>query len=217
MAYRSSAKTQGLGPSLAATMPTIVAGDILIACASTDTAASLTTSGSTWNALNTKTQAAPDGQGYGLWWRQAAGGDTLTVGNGTAQDLTIFVGSWSGRSSSTPGFASTTNNTTSNASVVTLTVTGVTAANGDDIIVIPLLDVTASNVWAFSTPASYTQRHTTTASWSQASFNTQDNVGAGATGNFSITATFAGGNAGWSGYVVNIAAGGDVLMAQAVL
>jgi hypothetical protein len=212
MAYRSSSSTSFTGTTvLTATAPAgVVAADRLLAAITQDSAASAFTPATGWTSISNGDQASPDGQSTELFEKKnATGSDSYNfVTDNNTRDAIVQVVALSGRDNVAAATFSNTTNTTSNATPISVSMTGVTAVLGDDIVVYVSLDQTVTgDTWSFTPPASYTERHdVTVAEWSHLTTATQDSVSAGATGALALTATrlTGSGNAGYGGWVVAV-------------
>lgn len=101
----------------------------------------------------------------------------------------------------------TTNNTTQNTSPVTVSLTGVTALAGDDILWLTFIDdSTTGIVSTIDPPTSYTQAQENISGRDNVHFSYRDNVSAGATGAIDGAATLSSGTAPYVGLVVRIGA-----------
>lgn len=223
MAFRSSAlgtHASGGGTSISATPAGVQAGDYLLAWLIIDgSGASPTSVPSGWSLQDTNDQTGPDGQTMLLYSKApASGSDSFSWGITSGEGAILFTAAWSGRNTGAAPTIAKAQNTSSNASPITVNATGVTAASGDDIAVVFQVDQTAGTAtWTFSQPTNYTERHDdSTVDWISGALDTRDNVSAGATGTISSTATrtAGSGNGGWGTFVVALAqaaAGGVVV------
>lgn len=218
MAFRSSATTtQGAGISadLVATMPAGVAsGDQLIALTTWDGFNTSVTPPADWNLLDFHSNSAPDGQTIVLWTKVATGSEGATQ-TWSAQTKAVvgIIAAWSGRSSTplTSSEVVKTNNTSSNASPISVSLTGITASTSDDIAVFIGLDNPSSSQWSFSQITNYTNQATgNSGDFAVGNFQYRNNVSSGATGSLATTATrdSGTGNAGWGGFVIRIPVAG---------
>lgn len=198
---------------LTATAPAgVVAADRLLAAITVDFEATTFTPATGWTSIADGDQADPDGQSTELFEKKnATGSDAYNfISSDSSRDHIVQVVAFSGRNNTTAATVSTTINTTSNATPISVSLTGVTAVLGDDILVFTSLDQTITDdTWSFAPPASYTERHDVTVTeWSHLTTATRDNVSAGATGALALTATrlTGSGNAGYAGFVVAVPA-----------
>ena len=216
MAFRSaSTPTSSNGTAVSIAKPAGVAsGDIVLLFVTTDVSGKTCSTPTGFTAYSTNGQATPDGHSNFAFWRRFDGGEganiTCTIGGG-GDDWIAQCAAWSGRHATDPPVVQlTTPNTSSNATPVSVALTGVTASTGDDIAWWGSLDKTTSVSWTFSPPGSYTEASDTTLGWCASSLAYRDNVSSGATGTLTATATGTN-SAGFAGYVVRIpvAAGGS--------
>lgn len=213
MAFRSSALAQGSGvTSLTATPAGVVAGDYLCGVFAQDGGASGPTVPTGWVERVNNDTVGPDGGRNRYGDKIAAGGDDFTWTVPSAAGMLVNV-ALSGRNTTTPRTAvAGEKNETSNASPISVSHTGVTAAAGDDVLVFMALDQTAAaDQWNFSTITGYTEQHDdSTTDWLTSAFDYRENVSAGATGALNSTATQTSGTtgAGWSVIVAAIASDG---------
>lgn len=217
MAFRSSATSSQAnagGPSFPVTMPAgIVVGDTLLVFLNSDGASqALTPPGAGyWTSLGSQSLSGPDGETFLIYGRIVDGTEgatqTWTI---LGKAITGFAAAWSGRSGAliTSSNVIATANTTSNATPVSASMTGVTAAASDDVAAFIGLDVTAAGpTWTFSTISGYSNQATANSGDASISnIQTRDNVSAGATGSLAttLTRTAGTGNTGYGGFVVNI-------------
>lgn len=216
MALRSSAVAFSASGAITATPSGVQVDDYLGGWFLTDNATNtlVPPSGWTQRASIVWPAGSPDGGQQFYADKIATGSDSFQFSDtSNPAARTLFCGAWSGRDTASPRSTApvTTLNTTSNASAISATINGITASLGDDIAIGLGTDQTlAAGRWTFSTIAGYTERQDgVNNDWtSGAGLQTQDNVVAGATGNFSVTITnSATGNAGYGGIVVAIKAG----------
>jgi hypothetical protein len=145
-----------------------------------------------------------------VYWRVATGSDPTTSSTtaGSAQ-TSAYIGAWSGRVGTTPTAVESFNSTAAN-SPISISATGITAAQGDDIAVFYGLDIGAqTDTWSYGTVTNYTSQLTyNSTDWDSSNVQTRDNVAVGATGTLDTTATRTGGaaNAAWAAIVVAMAA-----------
>lgn len=215
MAYRSSSSTSFAGTSaLTATAPAgVVSGDRLLALITDDNAAQTLTPATGWAAsIGNADLATPDGQSIEAFEkRNASGSDSYNfVASGTNEAI-VQVLAFSGRDTVAPATITVTTNTTANATPIAVSLSGVTALEGDDVAALLAMDQTSStDVWDSTAPTGYTERQDVgNAAWCVAAVSTRDNVSAGATGALTMTSTRTAGSgtAGYGGFVVAIPAG----------
>lgn len=207
MAFRSAAATVGAGHTTSINLPAgIQAGDsILIGC-SADTSGgnwSTSTLGGGVGLLAGPTDINFDGQTialYGGVYTSGAISFTVTSGGG---DFCYYAICFSGRATSTPfALQETTPVTTPTTSI---SLTGVTAASGDDIAAFFMLDTGGGTVTQSGYNFSLTEQIDTGQGFTMAAVATRDNVSSGATGNLTSTASDATAFGGW---VVRVASSG---------
>jgi len=211
VAYRSSTTTSFSGTTvLTATAPAgVVAGDRLLAGVAVDGTITVTPATNWTNIGSTLSMTVPDTQGHSLHEKKVATGSDLYnfVGSSVAGAI-IQVVCLSNRHATTAAVIGETNPNTGNVSPFTMTLTGVTAAQDDDIIAFSEINGSAqTDTWGTDSPTNYTERHDAANSdWVCAETNTRDNVSAGATGSLTMTATIIVGtnNAGYSAFVVAV-------------
>ena len=212
MAFRSSALgSSAAGGTITATPAGAAVDDYLSGIVATDSGSLTPTSPTGWVERVNNDQGAPDGARFRFADKIAVGSDSFTWDAKDSGNSYVINSANSGRNTSTPRTANTgEQNTTANASPVAVSHTGVTAANGDDVLVYMQLDQTAGvATWNFSQITNYTERQDDTAlDWVTVAMDSRDNVSAGATGALDSTATLTAGtgNAGWGVIVVAIAA-----------
>jgi hypothetical protein len=213
MAFRSSAiASASVAGTLTATPTGVAAHDYLLALYTIDFGSGANdtmTPPSGWSQqVNVDfVTATPDGQEVWLADKNdATGSDAFgfTDSDGNGGGRALICSAWTGRNNTTPLSITptTTKNTTANASPISATLNGITAQAGDDVAVFAGTDQTdAGGRWTFSQITSYTERNDgVNTDWvSGIGLQTQDAVGAGATGNFSTTITNGGSGAG-AGY-----------------
>lgn len=218
-AYRSSSVNSGLGVvTVTGNLPSgTVDGDWLLAWLVSDVDSGVSTVPSGWTEIVNASQATPDGQNARLYVKVASSEPASwnwTLPN--SRDWVMIVGAWSGRNTGGSLTTVSTINTSSNATPISVALTGLTAASGDDLAWFAQLDQQSNtDVWSFTaSPASFTERQDLNSGWVMGTLHTRDNVSAGATGTLTGTATRSSGtaNAGWSGVVVAlpVSSGGAV-------
>jgi hypothetical protein len=139
----------------------------------------------------------------GSWscaWKLATGSEpstyTVNVATGGSGNIKAVAGAWSGRAS-TPGAAVVSSAAGNAVTPVTVTLTGYTAATGDDVLVfIGLADTDSAGSWATSNSIAYTTRQDLndngTFRGGVLNISTIDNISAGATGTLHFTETGSG-------------------------
>jgi hypothetical protein len=212
MAFRAAASNAGSGTSLVVTKPTGTAsGDVLMAFWNNAGSGSSTI---TWPSGFTEEANAnmvtPDTTTIRCASKTAGGSEPAdyTITSSTNDACTAAILAFSGRDTGAAITPVVTNNTSTLSSPITVSLTGVTAANGDDLIWMASPSLTGTNPGTYTAPASFTERvdvaHT---QYSSMGIATRDNVSAGATGNIDGTLTGSS-NAGYGGFVINLAASG---------
>lgn len=209
-AYRASSDSFNNGATATGTKPTGTAdADWLLAWVVADGTSRISSVPSGWAQVVDASDSGPDGQTAILYSKIASGEPAswdwgLTGGC----DWIVIVGAWSGRNTGGSLVSQGTTNTSSNATPISMALTGITAASGDDLAWFGQLDKQGgTDVWSWTaSPASHTERQDQDVTWVASTLHTQDNVSAGATGTMTGTATRSSGasNAGWSGVVVAI-------------
>lgn len=138
---------------------------------------------------------------------------TVAIGGGNGVAFNVILVIVSGRTNTAPTIT-TTNDAAEGASPQNIPLTGVTAADGDDIILVNAGESgNAAGTWAItSVPTNYTSRGTATLTgvFSGGFINvaTRDNVAAGATGTLTSVATLAGQSVETYGAVIRLASAG---------
>lgn len=219
MAFRSSAKANATSGSVTATPPSVVAGDLLIAHFNHDSGSNPTPSG--WTLIDSDTYF-PDGQVGAIYYRVATGTDSFTFSSDTGFGMALTVSAYSGRDTSSPFSATAvkTVNSSNNSSPVSVSMSGITASAGDDIVVVCGGDQPSDVArWSASTISSYTLRQNQVNEdyCSAITLQTRDNVSAGATGSLAFTFTRTGGSdgLGYLGWVLALKAGAGGITATA--
>ena len=209
MAFRSIAQANVAGGS-ASTNPGLptgsVAGDTLIAYYTSDGTGggNLLPTGFTLGSNDNVTNG--DAQTLGWGWKVAVGSDATTFANTGASAFGCFIAAYSGRVTVSPVETSSVNNpnlVTPPSSPVTVTGTGVTTANVDDIVFLASVDTNGLN-GTWSPGGSLNTRGTIPAasSFSAAAFYDFTQSSSGATGNQTATWTQSGAFGNITGYVV---------------
>lgn len=212
MAFRAAASNSGSANNLTVTKPTGTAsGDILLAFW---TNAGSNTSTITWPSGFTEeanaSQASPDTTTIRCASKVAGGSEPAdyNIQSSTNDACCAAILAFSGRDTGAAITPVVTNNTSTLSTPITVSLTGVTAANGDDVVWMAAPSLTGTNPGTWTPPTNYTERvdvaHTQYASMGIA---TRDAVSAGATGNLDGVLTGSS-NAGYGGFVINLAASG---------
>lgn len=230
MAYHDSTTANGANQTPSVAVPNaggaspLAADDIVILVASTDSAdADFQTAdwptGFTELAEATHAAGAPDGHSMAIGWKRLTGADTGSytfgnIGGGAAPDWVCQAFAFRGRHTTNPPVISTTaQNTSANASPVSVTANGVTALDGDDLLMISAPDVDADGIGNLhAPPTDYIEREDSERAWTNLAGFTRENVAAGATGNITATFSLTSGGSGWVAWLVRIPvadAGGD--------
>jgi len=130
-----------------------------------------------------------------------AGSYTFTVSGGPTSTPIVAMVASSGRITSNPTNFTVTSDTLGHNggnSPVTVTLSGVTALAGDDLLFVPVMNNTAA--WSFTAPSGFVNQQTATANPSNSdkgamNLQTKDNISSGAAGpTGSITTTATGAN-----------------------
>lgn len=216
MALRSSAvASRTASGDVTATPAGVASGDYLGVYIAIDSNPGTVTPPAEWTLQVNSGQAAPDAQSQRYYDKVSDGSDSFTFNTSTT--AIMISSAWTGRNTTTPLSTTpvVTTNTSSNATPVSATISGITATSGDDIMVLMNTNATAAaDRWSWSTITDYTeQQDSHTVNWVGGAFDSRENVGGGATGNLSATITrdTGTGNAGYSAIIIAIAAaaGGD--------
>lgn len=211
MAYRSSSSTSGATTTITVPVPAGAAtNDIAILVVSIDN----TTHGTiTWPSGFTEFYdtelTGPDGHTQGMAWKRLTGADsgnyTITYGNGN--DYVAMCVLFSGRDTTNPPVHNYASSTSSNTSPISVNATAVTASDGDDMMWVGGLDVTASGAGnGCAAPTNYTECQDVENGWANASVATRDNVSAGSTGTVTGTYSLSSNAAGWQSSLIRIPA-----------
>lgn len=211
-AYSTSYAALG-GTSYVYTNPGVVDGQAMVVQASWDGSGGGVTPPAGWTPLLNLDNTV-DANTSRVYWKIAAGEGASWTWINTAQSsgrITLYA--FDGRSALVPT-AGVKQNEGGGGGVdtpATVTALGVTAAQGDDIIMLTDLDVvTDANVWGFSAYSGGLTKRTevTDSHWLWDSGATIDNVNAGATGNYTCTITRTSGIAktGWCTGILALAA-----------
>ena len=214
VAIRSSSSTYNDSTSVSVPVPTGVAvNDIVIVVASIDNqTATISPPNGTWTTLDQKAQVSPDGQDSAVFWKRLTAADTgsytFTATASAWFDVAAiaFIGA---STTNTPSISASNINTTLNASPITVTANGLTAANGDALMFVGAADSNGQYASIWGTPSGFVggpQEPASGTSWSQIDTATSTNSSTGATGNISATLTDAavGFKAGYTAWLVRI-------------
>lgn len=219
--FRSSTavtRAAAAGTTITGTAPAgLVVGDLLLAFVAYDGVVgdSITPPANDgWVSLGSGgwATATPDGGKYEVFAKIAASSNSYVFTTTAANNAVILVGAWAGRHTITPiRFAVVTNNTTGNATPISIALLGGIVQKRDDIAVFAALDATVgTDVWVYAPPATYTERQDSSAAqFASATLDTFDNVSTEAnTGTLTVAGTRSSGTgvAGWGGIVVAIMA-----------
>lgn len=195
----------------------VLAGDIVIIGVSSTTNGGLTTISSPGFTLGDSIhQLTSISQGphcnLGWLWKVATGSEpsTYTVTGSPAPftDLECWCAAWTGRNGTTPISANSQTLAAGSGSPVSFSLTQVTAAAGDDLIVFTIASQNAACVW--TPPAGFTTGLSiqTATPFGNAYFAYKDGVTAGATGALNVVETGIGTDR--IGFVIALAQGGGV-------
>lgn len=214
MAYRSSSIRSGNSTTPIGDAPAgLTNDDWMLAMIVCDGSKTISSAPSGWDLVATFSNAGPDVQSAFLYEKVASSEGAAWTWNASATGpWLVIVGCWSGRNTAGSLTSQVTIDDTSRDSAISVALSGVTAASGDDIAWFAQLDlVGGADIWGFAAPSSYTERQDGLAEqWIAGSLATRDNVSSGGTGTLTGTATRTSGssNAGFSGVVVAIPASG---------
>ena len=190
--------------------PAVSAGDFAFAIYTTDgTGNALTRTGWSEPTNGNGDLSGPDGQTVRILKMDAActGSETTVQFTGQTQHSVVIIVTVSGRDTNSPiTFCTNTQSTASNATPMSISATGGTAAAGDDLFLLAGFDPTASgdHLYALSsvTTGFAKAKEANTTTWSSLAVWYKENVSAGATGSITATATSSDGTtpAGWSAF-----------------
>lgn len=219
MAYKSSGQGTGTSASPAATLAggAPAAGDIIIFAFSADYTTDDGVGPTGFTKLDGGVLGAPDGQMYYVGWKRATGSEGATfTGACASDDWACFVVSFDGRHATDPPTIGTiTDNTSSNPTPITVTAPGVTAVDGDDLLMFAFPDHGPDASSFGSWIAGFTERADIGANFAHVGAATAENVSSGSTGNKTVTYTLTSGSAGWAAGLVRIPKGDTSTIAQA--
>jgi hypothetical protein len=219
VAYRDSSFTSASALTLNATKPALTQpGDILYTYFFTDgglNSGITLTPPTGWTLVPGSNQGAntgaPDGWTSWVYWKMAGPSEASTyawtIAGIPATDLSAYIIALSGRKASPPVISHGTVNTTGNATPVTVSDTGITPLNGDDVLVFATGDITIGTAaWSFGSLTNYTQRQNTQNSFNVGTCYTRENVDGTATGTLSVTLTrnSGTGTSGWGIFVMSV-------------
>jgi len=154
----------------------------------------------------------PDSATIRAFWKDATGSEGTTFAwASSAGHVQVVMSEHSGRATGAPTFSAATQNTTSNATPVSASFTGVTAVANDDLVLLGAIDQTnQTDVWSVGTfPSGWTSRASVfPGDWGGAFLASKEAVSAGATGAITctLTRTSGTGNTGYGGFVVRLPA-----------
>ena len=219
MAYHDSTTGSGASQTPAVAVPNaggaspLAADDIVILVATTDNvdavfdAADWPTGFTELGEVN----LTGDGQSVAVGWKRLTGADTgsYTFGNlggGATPDWVCQAYAFRGRHTTDPPVISTiATNDAANTTPVSVTANGVTALDGDDLLMLSIPDVRASGAAnGHAAPTNYTEREDAENAWSNLAGFTRENVSAGATGSITATLTLSSDSSGWAAILVRI-------------
>ena len=185
------------------------AGHRLLCFIDQDTDGQTITAATGWDAtpIASFDNTGPDTQSGRVFEKKnATGSDAVNFTSSSTKRAIVQIVAFSGRDNTAAAVVSTpTVDNSSASSPISIALTGLTAATGDDIAWFAHLDKSAADPWTFSAPASYTERQDSdNGDYLTATTATRDNVSSGATGTVTGTATRSSGStgAGWSGVMV---------------
>lgn len=214
MAYRDSTTNSGNSDTPSVAVPAGVAADdiVILFCAIDTAAADFETADypTGFTELH-DVNLTLDGHSVSLSWKRTTGADagTYTFGNlGASGDWIAQACAFSGRHTTNPPVSTVaTDNNNNTGPNITVTATGVTALDGDDLLWGSAPDVTLNGVGnGHAAPTNFTEREDAENEWTNLSIATRDNVSAGATGNIAGTFAITGNGAGWAAVLVRIPA-----------
>ena len=214
MAFRSSAfASSSSAGDITATPAGVTVDDYLSGIMVIDGFGGTITVPTSWTQRVNNDQANPNGQNMRYGDKIATGSDNFLWNFSGAADGAVINAAHSGRNTSAPRTGVTGQQvTTLQASPMTVSHTGQTAAQGDDILYYSQTDQdVGTDQWSYSTITDYTSRHNDSSHvWMCLTLQTRDNVSAGATGTLSSTCTRTVGsfNSGSGTIVASIAAAG---------
>jgi|GEM_PF-2898654 len=209
-----STSNSGFSTSPICTVPTgVAANDIVIMTATVEV-------GAAFDPVDLPTDfteiqendVTADGQTMWLGWKRLTGADSgsYTFGSvtdgGSNREWICQAYAFTGRDTTNDPVSTANVSNTLNSDPVTVTATGVTALNGDDLLWISAPDVNSANVGDghSAVPANFTELEDVENVWSNLAGANRDNVSAGATGNLSGTFELASNQAGWAAYLVRV-------------
>ena len=210
-AYRDSTVGTGSSATPACAVPaSVAANDIVVLIAAIDSSDAVfdTTDFPTSFTRFGDYNITADGQSVGVGWKRLTGSDTgtYTFGDvGGSGDWVCFAFAFSGRHTTDPPVLTSAIQNTAQASPASVNATGVTAVEGDDMLMLSAPDTQGSGASpGHTTPTNYLEKEDTDNAWTMAGGFTRDNVTAGATGTITATADSGTEPMGWAAYLVRI-------------
>ncbi len=210
MAFRSAVQTTGTAGPI-----NLPAGyqldDILVAVWSSDFGG-ISMANTNWVQIDSTRSLTTDGHTISVWYRVVDGTETgkLTWTIGGGSDLSCDCMAFSGRSTSAPITAFLYTAESSGSSPITITLNAITAAAGDDVLALFMLDTTdGGGTWSGGSYTSgYAEAFDISNAWSSLFGAYRENVSGGTTGNVQGVATSSGGSAGYAGWLIALASSG---------
>jgi hypothetical protein len=214
VAYLDSTTASGASPTPSVAVPAGVQADniVILVCGMDDATAVFETAD--WPAGFTElgeVTLTGDGQEVAVGWKRLTGADSgsYTFGSVTANpspDWVCQAYAFSGRHKLSPPVISTiAENNAANTTPVSVTANGVTAVDGDDLLMLSVPDVRASGAAnGHDAPASYVEREDAENLWANLAGFTRDGVNAGATGNITATLNLSTSSSGWAAILVRL-------------
>lgn len=217
--------TQLAGSNFVATKPTgTVDGDLIfiLSCSDGNTG-SLSAPDGSWTSLFTAVNPTTDGQQLSGYYKVASSeGASWTFPHNfsSGNDLTWAAISYTGQHATWQDATPVrTTNSSSNSSVVTIALTGITTANNNSMVVwIGIGDPNSQNNGTIAVPSGYSSAMATYTNFSPLAIGDLVQSTAGATGTLNGSLTFSSGVAGFGGVVIAIRdAGGGGGTSKALL
>lgn len=157
-------------------------------------------------------------EGHFAWATRIASDEpstyTINLGGGSGLTVKAVCFALSGRTSATPSASESTNDAGASATPISTPLGGVTAASGDDIVI--LTGAASSNITgtaSFTAPTNYTTRATASLTGAftggGVSIATRTNVSSGATGTLTGSWVLTSGHADTAGVVLSFSTSGD--------
>lgn len=213
MAYRDSTSgSDADGSTFSVTVPTVAADDIVLIVTSQDISTSPTHAVTGFTQLDTITVTL-DGQRASLFWKRASAseGSSYSGTSTNANELSWICGTWSNRATGSDPTHQTSSFNSGASSPVSVTNTGLTASEGDDLAYFGCPDVDTINVGnGFAAPTDFIERQDVidgAGGWVNLTLATRDNVSAGVTGSITGTLSLSGGQAAYTCFVVRMPVG----------